>query len=74
MRGVRGRLVESGLDGLEIVIRVNYNDRWSFGETRSLERFETEISPIHRSTSTVHYRVFRRRFGVVSSFTGVVRV
>ena len=39
-----------------------------------LERFETEISPIHRSTSTVHYRVFRRRFGVVSSFTGVVRV
>ena len=39
-----------------------------------LERFETEISPIHRSTSTVHYRVFRRRLGVVSSFTGVVRV
>ena len=29
-----------------------------------LERFETETSPIHRSTSTVHYRVFRRRLGV----------
>ena len=39
-----------------------------------LERFETETSPIHRSTSTVLYRVFRRRLGVVSSFTGVVRV
>ena len=61
LKSVRGRLVWDSckLDGLEIVIRVNYNDRWSFGETRSLERFETEISPIHRSTTTVHYRVFR---------------
>ena len=30
-----GGLFGTSLDGLEIVIRVNYNDRWSFGETRS---------------------------------------
>ena len=30
-----GSFGTSLVDGLEIVIRVNYNDRWSFGYTRS---------------------------------------
>ena len=35
------------------------------------------LKPIFIDTSVnfdVHYRVFRRRLGVVSSFTGVIRV
>ena len=60
---------------LEIVIRVNCNIDGASVKRGLLERwFETEISPIHRSTSTVLYRVFRRRLGVALSFTGVVRV
>ena len=45
---------------LEIVIRVNCNIDGASVKRGLLERwFETEISPIHRSTTTVHYRVFR---------------
>jgi len=37
-------------------------------------RFEAELSPIHRSTSTVHYRVFKRRLAGASLFKGGVHV
>ena len=70
-----GGLFVTSLVWLEIVIRVNCNIDGASVKRGLLERwFETEISPIHWSTSTVHYRVLRRRLGVVSSFTGVVRV
>ena len=36
--------------------------------------FEAELSPIHRSTSTVHYRVFKRRLAGASLFKGGVHV
>ena len=37
-------------------------------------RFEAELSPIHRSTSTVHYRVFKRLLAGAFLFKGGVHV
>ena len=37
-------------------------------------RFEAELSPVHRLTSTVHYRVFKRRLAGASLFKGGVHV
>ena len=70
-----GGLFVTSLVWLEIVIRVNCNIDGASVKRGLLERwFETEISPIHRSTSTVHYRVFKRRLAGASLFKGGVHV
>ena len=60
---------ESGLSGLGEAVCDH-----QVGENGLSDRFDIEISPMHRSTSTVGYSVFRRWLGVVSSLTCVVGV